>query len=95
MSHKAYGKILAVENSKKVHCTNIKRFNVPGSKVVAQCPNCDSVCKLEFNSEYLSYPVINGEIDLSFHCEKCGDNHDEEIFYAKVVLRVFLEEAER
>jgi hypothetical protein len=56
-----------------------KRFYMPGIKVVSVCPKCNEERELDFNDQYLSYPVVNRFQNIYFYCEPCEENWDEEI----------------
>lgn len=63
-----------------------KRFYI--DKVVKKkCPNCKKKVVRDFNDEYLSYPVLNKAMNISFWCSNCDYSWPE-----KFILKVELEE---
>jgi len=46
----------------------VKRFYLP-FKEEMKCPDCGTLCEVDFNNEYISYP--NGKENIHFCCPKC------------------------
>lgn len=65
---------------------DVKRLYLPGLVVKDECPKCQEPWKHDFDSDYLSYPVIGSVQDLGAYCQKC-----EHEWSVKVVLRLSLE----
>jgi len=55
-----------------------KRFYMPGIKVFSVCPKCNEERELDFNNQYLSYPVVNRFQPFYFYCKPCEENWEEE-----------------
>ena len=69
---------------------DVKRFYIPGVKVQSHCPTCGKKHIRDFDSDYLSHPVVGAPECVHFYCEEdkpgggyCGTEWD-----VKVVLEI-------
>lgn len=62
----------------KVHGENeieVKRFYLP-LVVSIDCPRCKSVNEVDFNNEYLSFPVTNKNNAVYVCCNNCDNEYE-------------------
>ena len=55
----------------------IKRFYIPGLKLVDNCPNCGKIRTVDFKNYCIDYPIANGINKVYMGCDEC--NHDWEV----------------
>ncbi len=51
-----------------------KRFYMPGTRLVGNCPKCNASFEKDFGEEYLSYPKANAPMLVHLWCQEC--NHE-------------------
>ncbi len=81
---------LTIVNSNEIMVELDKRTPLP-VVVSSTCPGCGATCSRDYSGDdnYLSYPVTNRPLKVSFSHE-CNDTETTEWFYM-AVLRVSLE----
>lgn len=80
---------LVIENSREIEVEMDKRTPLP-VRVSSPCPGCGVVVTRSYSEDhYMSYPITNRPLKISFSHE-CNDAETTEWFY-KAVLRVSLE----
>lgn len=69
--------------------TDVKRFYLPGIKLIHQCPECEEEQIWNGSSDYLSYPYIGKPIDFDFYCQHCDHEWTHRILLDLSVKEVF------
>lgn len=64
---------------------DVKRFYIPGVKVIGNCKHCGKPVSFDMASHYLSYPVFGSESTEYFYCEPCDENTE---FKIQLDLRI-------
>ena len=50
----------------------VKRFYIP-VEIKEKCPKCKTICSVNLDDNYLSYPSVNHKEVLEVYCDKCDD----------------------
>ena len=56
---------------RKGYDLEIKRFYVPGIKLVGKCPECGSAYEQDFEDDYLSNPSFGKPTTIYCFCDEC------------------------
>lgn len=78
--------LVKIVNNRTAFPSGTKRFYMPAS-LEAFCPVCGDLVERDFQSEYLSYPVLNEKLDVVLVCKR---DHE---FQVSVRVAVTLEPA--
>lgn len=70
--------------------TKHKRFCVPGAVIRSTCPECGKVCEKNLEADYLSCPMANEPIEVTFYHESDGGNGAHE-WASRIILRITVE----
>jgi len=54
---------------------SVKRFYLP-VKIERNCPSCNNKCKVDLDSNYLSYPTVNQKEQIYFCCNECDQEFE-------------------
>lgn len=65
----------------------IKRCYAKGAVASIKCPTCGNDIERDLGGDYLSYPVIGEEIDLSIICFDCEES-EQDVFEFSVKAKI-------
>jgi len=65
---------MQTHNIDKHHSIEVKRFYLPVEAGV-KCPHCGKMNVKDFEDDYLSYPEVGENIQVSMYCEHCEEQY--------------------
>lgn len=71
-------KIVKEDIGKKISL-DIKRFYIPGTKIIGNCPECGEYLEKDFDEQYLSYPSISKNNKEYMYCDECDNEAEIEL----------------
>jgi hypothetical protein len=55
---------------------DVKRFYLPGARVVDDCPECGAEVTRDMGKNYLSHPKLGVPADVHMYCDECEHEWD-------------------
>jgi len=72
-------KIINIETKDEEFEIEVKRFYFP-VKINWKCPN-GHINVRDFEEDYISYPLVNKEMNFDFYCQECDEEGIEDPVY--------------